>query len=70
MVGLVLFKVGSQMIDALREEGDLNGGTPPIALMKPILLNYSLSFLRADVRHSAYICLRKSTYLQGKPSVR
>jgi hypothetical protein len=38
--------------------------------VEPILLNYTLSILRADIRHSAFICLRKSTYLQGKPSVR
>jgi hypothetical protein len=70
MVCLVLFEVGSQMIDALREECDLDRGTPPVALVEPILLNYTLSILRADIRHSAFICLRKSTYLQGKPSVR
>jgi hypothetical protein len=70
MVGLVLFEVGSQMIDALREKGDLNRGTSPVALVEPILLDYTLSILRADIRHSAFICLRKSTYLQGKPSVR
>jgi hypothetical protein len=70
VVRFVLLEVSTQMIDALREEGDLHRGTPSVSLVKPVLFDHYLSFLRADVRHSAFICLRKSTYLQGKPSVR
>lgn len=51
MVGFVGLEVALEVIDALSEEGDLDGGAAAIALVPSVLLDDALAFLLRDARH-------------------
>lgn len=60
MVLLVVVEVGPEVVDASREDRDLDGGAPDISFVELVLLNDLCS-----VDRHRCVCLRKSLRYRG-----